>query len=108
MHFSKTSGRLSTAGPEVLAFGSHCSAKIQPVSDCLKSNFKLQYEDSENIKPDCADTVLFKLHQIKQRNFFWGHPVLYSRIIINSDPTFEINMANYTKIPNLRVARYER
>ena len=33
-------------------------------------NFKLKNEDSENIKTDCVDTVVYSLHQIKQMNFF--------------------------------------
>ena len=46
------SGRLSSAGPEILAFGSHCSANFQPISDCFVPNIKLKYKDSENIKAD--------------------------------------------------------
>ena len=67
-HISKKSGRLSPAGPEVLTFRSHCSAKFQPILDCLIPNFKLKYEDSENMKTDGVDTVVFNLHHIKQRN----------------------------------------
>ena len=33
-------------------------------------DFKLKYEDSENIKTYCVDTVVFNLHVIKRRNFF--------------------------------------
>ena len=33
-------------------------------------NFKLKHEDSENIKADHANTVVFNLHQIKRREFF--------------------------------------
>ena len=69
------SGRLSSAGPEILAFGSHCSAKFQPILDCFIPNFKLKYEDSENININYVDTVVFNLHQIKQRNLSLGHPV---------------------------------
>ena len=39
------------------------------------SNFKLKYEDSENIKADRVNTVVFSLHQIKHGAFFLGHPV---------------------------------
>ena len=49
MHFSKKSGRLSSAGPEILAFGSYCSAKFQLILDCFIPKFKFKYEDSENI-----------------------------------------------------------
>ena len=54
--FRKKSGRLSTAGPQNFAFGSHCSAKFRPILDCIIPNFKLKYEDPENIKTDCVDT----------------------------------------------------
>ena len=40
----------SSAGPNTLALGSHCSANFQPILDCFIPNFKLKYEDSENIK----------------------------------------------------------
>ena len=33
-------------------------------------NFKLKYEDSENIKADHVTTVAFNLHQIKRWAFF--------------------------------------
>ena len=70
VHFSKKSGRLSPAGPEILAFGSHCSAKFQPIFDCFIPHFNLKFEESENVKTYCVDTVAFNLHQMKQRNFF--------------------------------------
>ena len=38
--------------------------------ECIITNFKLKYEDLENIKPDRPDTVVFILHQIKRRTFF--------------------------------------
>ena len=75
MHFSKKSGGLSSAGPKILAFGSHCSANFQMVLDCFIPNFKLKYDNSGNIKADCINTVVFSLHQIKRRAFFLGHPV---------------------------------
>ena len=71
LYFFKKLGRLSPGGSEVLAFGSHFSAKFQSHLDCFIPSFKLKCEDSENIKTDCVDTVLFNLHQIKQRNSFW-------------------------------------
>ena len=58
-------------GPEILAFGSYCLANFTPILDCLKPNFKLNYEDSEDIKADRGNTVVFNLRQIKQRNIFW-------------------------------------
>ena len=57
--------------PKILAFGGHCSANFQPMLDCFIPNFKLTYEDSQNIKADRVSTVLFNLHQIKRRAFFW-------------------------------------
>ena len=73
VHFSKNLGRLSSAGPDILAFGSHCLANSQPIVDCVIPKFKLKYEDSENIDTDHVHTVFSNLHQIKQRNFF-GSP----------------------------------
>ena len=55
VHFSKKSGRLLSAGPEVLAFGTHC---LQPILDCFIPAFKFKHEDSENIKTDCVNTVV--------------------------------------------------
>ena len=80
MHFSKKSGRLSSAGAEILAFVSHCSVNFQPILDCFIPNFKLKYENSENIKADRVNTFVFIL--IKSnigRCFFFGgggHAVL--------------------------------
>ena len=73
--FRKKSGRLSSAGAEIQAFVSHCSANFQPILDCFILNFQSKYEDSENIKADAANTVVFNLHQIKCRAFLSGHPV---------------------------------
>ena len=72
MHFSKKSSRQSLASPEILAFASHCWANFQPILNFFIPNFKLQYEDSENIKKDCVNTVIFNLHRIKRRAFFSG------------------------------------
>ena len=74
MHFSKKSGSLSSAGPEILAFVGHCSENFQPILDYFIQNFKLKCEDSENIKADGVNTVVFSLHQIKHRVFFLGTP----------------------------------
>ena len=54
MHFSKESGRLLSASPEILHFVTYCSANFQPILDCFIPNFKLIYEDSENVKGDCV------------------------------------------------------
>ena len=74
IHFSKKSGRLSSTGSEILAFGSQCSANFQPILDCFPK-FKLKYDNLENIGTDRVNTVVFNLHEIKQLKFFWGHPV---------------------------------
>ena len=50
------------SGPEIKAFVSHCSASFQPILDCLIPNCNLKYEDSENIKADCVNTVVFNLY----------------------------------------------
>ena len=68
--FLKKLGRLPSAGPEILAFVSHCSANFLPILDCFIPKFKLKYENSENIKVDRVSTVVFNLHQIKGRAFF--------------------------------------
>ena len=71
IHFSKKSDRLSSVGPEILTFGSHCSANFQPILDRFIPKFKLEYDNLENIKTDRLNTVIFNLHQIKQSKFFW-------------------------------------
>ena len=38
------------------------SANIQPILDCFIPNVKLKYEDSENVKIDHVNTVVFNLH----------------------------------------------
>ena len=59
MDFSKKLGRPSSVGSEILAFVSHCYANFQPILDYVILNFNLKYEDSENIKSDCINTVVF-------------------------------------------------
>ena len=61
VHFSKKSARLSSSDPEILAFVSHCSANFKPILDCFIPNFKLKYEDSENMNADRVNTVVFNL-----------------------------------------------
>ena len=73
-HFSKKSGRMSSMGSEILTFGSHCSAKFQPILDCFIPKFKLEYDDLENIKTDRVNAVVFNLHQIKRSKFSFGTP----------------------------------
>ena len=72
--FPKKSGRLSSVGPEILAFMSRCSIDFQLILDCFIPNFELKYEYSENIKTDHVNKVVFNLHQIKFRPFFFGTP----------------------------------
>ena len=74
MLFSKKSGHPSLAYPEILAFGSHSSVNFQPILDCFISDFKLKYQDSENIKSHYVNIVVFNFHQIKRRAFFSGTP----------------------------------
>ena len=61
-HFSKKLGYLSSAAPEILAFGSHYSANFHLNLDCFIPNFKLKYEDWENFKANRVNTVIFNLH----------------------------------------------
>ena len=44
---------------------------FQPILNCFIPNFTLKYEDSENIKADRVNTVIFNLHQSKSRALFW-------------------------------------
>ena len=44
-------------GSEILDFGSHYSANFQPILDCFIPKFKLKYDNLENIKTDCVNTV---------------------------------------------------
>ena len=71
MHFSKNLVVCSSAAPKILAFGNHRSANFETILDCFIPNFKLKYEDSENIKTDRVNTVVFNLRQIKRRAFLW-------------------------------------
>ena len=75
--FSKNLIVCSSADPKILAFGSHCSANFQPILDCFIPNLNLKYEDSENIKGDRVSIVVFNLHQIKRRRFFWDTRYMY-------------------------------
>ena len=70
VHFSRNLVVRSSAVPKILAFGSHCSANFQPILDCFVPNFKLKYEDSENIKADRVSTVVFNLNQTS--SIFFG------------------------------------
>ena len=63
MHFSKNSGRLPSATPEILAYVSDCSANVQPILNSYIPNLKLKYEDSDNIKADQVNTVISNLRR---------------------------------------------
>ena len=80
MRFLKKSGRLSSVGPESLAFVSHLLGELSTVLDCVIPNFKLKYEDSEYIKADGVNTVIFYIRQIKRRTFF-VHSVVRTFVI---------------------------
>ena len=89
IHFSKKSGRLSSTGSEILAFGSHCSANIQPILNCFIPKFKLKYDDSENVKTDRVNTVVFDLLQIKQSKFFWDTRYIHLHFVKFGEHDFE-------------------
>ena len=74
IHFLEKSDRLSSTGSEILDFGSHYLANLQPILDCFIPKFRLKYDNLENIKRDRVNTVIFNLHQIKQLKGFFGTP----------------------------------
>ena len=80
MNFSKKLGRLSSVGPEILAFGGHFSEQFQLTFDCFIPKSKLKYEDSENIKTDCVDIVIcyFQLTCTSNQTekLFFGHLIV--------------------------------
>ena len=55
--------------------------------DCFIPKFKLEYDDLENIKTDCVNTVVFNLHQIKR--------LKYSRFQLTSNQTFKVFCVTY-------------
>ena len=57
-----------------MQFFSFCSANFQSILDRFIPNFKLKCVDSQNIKADRANTVVFTVHQIKCWAFL-GHLV---------------------------------
>ena len=60
-----------SACPKSLAFGSHSLANFRPISDCFISNFKLKYEDSENVKADRVNTVVFTYIKLNVGRLFF-------------------------------------
>ena len=73
---------MSSTGSKILTFGSHCSAKFQPILDCFIPKFKLEYDDLANINTGCVNTVVLNLHQIKHLNFFWGTPGIHELSVL--------------------------
>ena len=55
----------SSVGAKSLGFSGPSSANFQLILVCFIPDFKLKYEDSENIKFMSNQTC---------RGFFWGHP----------------------------------
>ena len=74
VHFSENLVVCSSAGLKILTFSSHYSANFQTILDCFIPNFKLKYEDPENIKANSVSTVVLNLHQIKRLTIFFGTP----------------------------------
>ena len=89
VHFSKNLVVCSSAGPKILAFGSHCSGNFKPILDCFIPNFKFKYEDSENIKADRVSTVVSTYIKSSVERFF-GTPGISTLLKINSRQFFYI------------------
>ena len=75
MYFLKKIESSVISGPEILAFGGHSSMNIQLILVSFIPILKIKYEDSENIKTEGINTVVFNLDQIKQRNFLGTHGI---------------------------------
>ena len=61
MHFPKKKCHLSSTDPVITAFGSHCLPNLKTILNWLIPDVKLTYGDSENIKTDRVNTVVFNL-----------------------------------------------
>ena len=72
--FLKKSGCLSSTGPKLLTFGSHCSANFQPILDCFVPKFKLEYVDLENGKKQMCKYSRFQLTSDQTVKVFFGTP----------------------------------
>ena len=83
VHFSKKSGRLSSAGPEILALISHCLANVQPILGNFIPNFKMKHEDSENIKARRVNTIVLNLHSVKRQAFSFGTSGRLTQIFVD-------------------------
>ena len=82
VHFSEKSGPLSSAGPENLAFGRHCTVKFEPILDCFIPNFKLKYGESENFKK-IVSIHSFSNYFESNRGSFYGIPGISSDSLFN-------------------------
>ena len=67
MHFSKKSCHLSSAGPDIAPYGSHCSASNRVILNSFIPNVK--NKDSENIKTGSVNTVFLTYIKSKRRTF---------------------------------------
>ena len=92
-------------GPEILPIGSHCTANFQPILDCFMPNFKLKYEDSENVETTRVNTVVFNLHHIKQRKYFrdtWYRIHTYSKQLKISETILLDTVSSYLDLLFIR------
>ena len=72
MRFSKNLIVCSSAGPKILGFSSYCLTNFQQILDCFIPNFKLKYEDSENIKGGPCKYSYFQLTSNQTLSVFLG------------------------------------
>ena len=77
MHFPKDLVVCSSVGREILAFGSHWLAKFQPILSCLIPNFKLKYEDSEDIRSRSCKCSRFQFASNQTSGVYVGTPGRY-------------------------------
>ena len=95
MHFFKKIGRLSSAGHEISAFGSHCSVIFQPILDYFIPNFKLRCEDSESIKED-----RFQLTSYQTEELFLDTQYTVSELPMETFDIKTLYYVTFTKIFN--------
>ena len=65
---------------------------------CFVPNFKLKYEDSENIKTDLVNIVFLNLHRLKRRAFFWDSRYccpMFVLVFVLSEPNFSDICAHF-------------
>ena len=61
----------SAAGSKILTFGSHSLANFKPILYFFIPNFKLKYENSENIEADRAKDSCLQLTSNQVTGIFW-------------------------------------